>query len=158
MFASKYNCPGQDPVDSSSTVPFFVRNRSLKVLQSFTESMDDQTDQPSYFRDVSRDTWNRFINKQVEQVLSRPFPTLNFAVATGNVNHCIWISVFKLLQLLKDYNITSTRQPMRAAILCGTTNLPLIIWGNLWPLTGFSNILPSAPRPCSLLYWQYTSK
>ena len=66
-----------------SPVTFFVRNRSLKVLQSFTESMDDQTEQPSYFRDVSRDTWNRFINKQVEQVLSRPFPTLNFAVATG---------------------------------------------------------------------------
>ena len=86
VFAAKYNCPGQDPMDSFSTVPFFVRNRSLKVLQSFTESMDDQTDQPSYFRDVSRDTWNRFINKQVEQVLSRPFPTLNFAVATGNVN------------------------------------------------------------------------
>ena len=40
--------------------------------------------------------WNTFIEKQVEAVLSQPYPQLNFAVATG----CIFY-----LNVLKDFNI-----------------------------------------------------
>lgn len=87
--------------DSSGVVPFFVRSRSLKVawlcmrldtdqftqvIDRFTECLDDQSLKPAYFRNIGRDLWSKFIDKQVENVISRSFPNLNFTVATGEKN------------------------------------------------------------------------
>ena len=73
-------------------IPFFVRSRALKNNNLFQEQMDEQIPQPSFFRDTPGGMWNKFVNKQIECVLSKPFPSVHFAVATG--------ATYKMLSLL----------------------------------------------------------
>ena len=56
----------------------------IQILEKFAEALDSQSSQPAHFRNVSKNMWARFIDRQIDSVESRPYPSINFTVATGS--------------------------------------------------------------------------
>ena len=52
-------------------------------LDIFSESIDAQSQKPAYFRNIGKSIWAKFVDKQIEGVLSKPYPKLDFVIATG---------------------------------------------------------------------------
>ena len=74
-------------------------------MARFQEALDGQASTPTHFRNINNGLWSKFIDKQIESMHSRSYPTIHFAVATGTT-WIIFIVNFRSIQLLGlQYNL-----------------------------------------------------